>query len=368
MTTSTGALPPGIYPIDGSPDRMAYWNGNGSDERPLASVGLRVTVNLFDLLIVFILWFVLLMPVFIVDTSLSGSGESASGWATILAFGLAPFVAMVGYFTLMYRYVGRSFGLMLAGFYLVHIPTGSTKLPWFAAFVRAVVLFVGYAMCFTVVVWLLVTALSKTRQGPHDRLARTGVLKGAPPRPAITIPSGRSNPESAPSPSAPRPTASASPQVTAEPVVSSSGPAAVERGSAAAVPTIFISHATKDASTALGLSNALEAEGVHTWIASRDVAVGANYAAEIVRAVRSADYVLVVLSPAGIDSPHVRREVSIAIDAQIPVLPVSTDPTGEFMVDLPVDWTYWLSLAQVLRMSSEQKTAQEIARRILRPS
>ena len=347
---------------------MAYWNGKGSDERPLASVGMRVTVNLVDLLIVLVLWFVLLIPVVLIDTSLSESGESASGWGTFLALGAAPFVAMVGYFTLMYRYVGRSLGLMLAGFYLVHIPTGSTKLPWFAAFVRSVVLFVGYAMCFTVIVWLLVTALSKTRQGPHDRLARTGVLNGAPPRSAMTVPSGTAATASAPAPPAPPSTPSAAPHVPAEPVVSSSGPATVEHAGGASVPTIFISHATKDASIALGLSNALETEGVNTWIASRDVAVGANYAAEIVRAVRSADYVLVLLSPAGIDSPHVRREVSIAIDAKIPVLPVSTDLTGEFMVDLPVDWTYWLSLAQVLRMSSEQKTAQEIARRILRPS
>lgn len=365
MATSTGSLPPGIYPIDGSPDRMAYWNGTDSDERPLASVGIRVAVNLVDLLIVSVLWFVLLIPIVLLDSSISGNGGSASGLGTILAFVVAPFVAMVGYFALMYRYVGRSLGLMLAGLYLVHIPTGSTRLPWAAALVRAVVLYVAYVMCFTVIVWLLITALSKTRQGPHDRLARTGVLKGAPPRPAIAVSIGAAPPAPRAAPSAPPPTPPAPPMVPAEPVMSSPGPVTAHQ---AAVPTIFISHATKDASVAMGLSEALEAEGVHTWIASRDVAVGANYAAEIVRAVRAADYLLVLLSPAGIDSPHVRREVSIAIDAKIPVLPVSTDPTGEFMVDLPVDWTYWLSLAQILRMSSEQKTAQEIARRISRSS
>ena len=130
------------------------------------------------------------------------------------------------------------------------------------------------------------------------------------------------------------------------------------------VPLIFVSHASDDAELAGRLCSALESEGLRTWIASRDVSIGANYAAEIVRAVNSAQFLLVLLSPKGIESPHVRREVSIAIDRGVPVLPVSTDPTGEFMADLPVDWTYWLSLAQVFRMTDESTTAAEIARRI----
>ena len=58
------------------------------------------------------------------------------------------------------------------------------------------------------------------------------------------------------------------------------------------------------------------------------------------------------------------REVSIVIDRKVPVLPVSIDPTGELMANPPVDWQYWLNIAQVLRLTDEGSAAVEIARRV----
>ena len=258
--------------------------------------------------------------------------------------------AFLAYFVLSYRFGGRTLGMMICGIALVHLPTGSQRLTWGGALLRAVVLGAGFICGVTVLVWLVITAASRTKQGPHDLAARTGVLGRRPQ--ALSVPQ-----------------ASESVFPTVAVVADQSkapSPGAVETA-APVKDVIFISHATPDGDIARRLSDALEAEGLHTWLASRDVAVGANYAAEIVRAVSSAQYLLVILSPASIESPHVRREVSIAIDRKVQVLPVSTDPTGQFMAELPVDWTYWLSLAQVLRMSDEQATAREISKRIARP-
>jgi len=127
---------------------------------------------------------------------------------------------------------------------------------------------------------------------------------------------------------------------------------------------VFISHATEDRELTLRLADELESQEIETWLAFRDVQVGDNYAEEIVKALASADYMLVVLSEDAIQSPHVRREVTIAIDRGVPLLPVNMSPSEDFMWSLPVDWTYWLSLAQVLRHTDEVGTAQELARRI----
>lgn len=131
-------------------------------------------------------------------------------------------------------------------------------------------------------------------------------------------------------------------------------------------PKVFISHATVDRESTSVLARELEQQGIDTWLAFRDVQVGDNYAEEIVKAIGSADYILVVLSESAIESPHVRREVTIGIDRGVPLLPVNMSASEDFMWSLPVDWTYWLSLAQVLRHTDEASTAQELARRITR--
>lgn len=131
-------------------------------------------------------------------------------------------------------------------------------------------------------------------------------------------------------------------------------------------PKVFISHATVDRESTSILARELEQQGIDTWLAFRDVQVGDNYAEEIVKAIGSADYILVVLSESAIESPHVRREVTIGIDRGVPLLPVNMSASEDFMWSLPVDWTYWLSLAQVLRHTDEASTAQELARRMTR--
>lgn len=377
---------------------MGYWNGHEWESRTIAPVGTRIWTFLVDLFIISLIWFVLA-----VIAAIPGSGQesgSLSNAVGIVIIFLAPAVAFVGYFAIFYATSGSSLGMMLGKLSVVDISAGPQPLSWGKAFLRALVLLVGVYFLITALIWLVVTAGSRTRQGPHDLAAKTIVLRqgkvqrpmpatraAAPANTSVEIDTIRHEAQQPPVISADyietvsprdvatdRAGASVSPETVpdrhSEPEVEDEALAdplpanAVNPSADDAKPVIFISHATEDADTAIKLSDELESQGLHTWLASRDVGIGTNYAAEIVRAVSNAQYLLVLLSPASIESPHVRREVSIAIDRHVPVLPVSTDPTGEFMADLPVDWTYWLSLAQVFRMSDAASTAVEIARRV----
>lgn len=340
--------PAGMYPLSAESLDRGYWNGQSWDPRPLASVGMRIVAWLVDLLVVVAIWIVLTAIVAIIGAPGGGSLPNSIG---VLIVFILPAVSFIAYFTIFYATTGRTLGMLLSGMYLVEISSANDRLTWARALIRAAVLLVGAYFLVTAIIWLALTAGNKNRQGPQDLAAGSVVLR----KPKILA---------SPPPVIPSNTSQdASPELLPAPVAETA-----EQETLVEVkndqPVIFISHASEDAPIAAALGDELELQGFRTWRATRDVGIGTNYAAEIVRAVSNAQYLLVLLSPASIDSPHVRREVSIAIDRNVQILPVSTDPTGEFMTNLPVDWTYWLSLAQVFRMSDAASTAAEIARRM----
>jgi TolB-like protein len=106
---------------------------------------------------------------------------------------------------------------------------------------------------------------------------------------------------------------------------------------------VFISYASQDVAIADNIRAALEAAGILCWIAPRDVRAGQSYAAAIVEAINSCRMLLLVLSQAAIDSPHVLREVERASSKRRPVLPVRIDDAR-----LPPDLEYFLSANQWL--------------------
>lgn len=349
--------PAGIYPLEGDSAVMRYWNGRVWDLRPIASVGTRAWAFILDLVMVSLIWLVVLVILALIGGA--GQSQPLPDALGILIVFVAPVVAFTAYFAVFFATTGRTLGMLLGSLYLINLADGTQRLSWGRALLRALVLLVGVYFVFTAIIWFVVTAASKWRQGPHDLAAKTVVLRQTKTR-KVKVPATPFIEGSSPIVDS---GAVATSGVTITNLVESLPPdekaTVSDQG-----PVIFISHATEDAVIASTLSDELESQGIGTWLASRDVGIGTNYAAEIVRAVNNAQYLLVILSPASIESPHVRREVSIAIDRHVPVLPVSTDPTGEFMANLPVDWTYWLSLAQVFRMSDAASTAAEIARRV----
>jgi|HubBroStandDraft_4_1064222.scaffolds.fasta_scaffold04154_4 hypothetical protein len=85
---------------------------------------------------------------------------------------------------------------------------------------------------------------------------------------------------------------------------------------------IFVSYSQADHGTALALVSYLEAQGIGCWVAPRDVAPAADWAAEILTAIAAARVMVLVFSASANSSPQVRREVERAVHREVAVLPV----------------------------------------------
>jgi tetratricopeptide (TPR) repeat protein len=111
--------------------------------------------------------------------------------------------------------------------------------------------------------------------------------------------------------------------------------------------SFFISFASHDHSIAAELVARLQERQFLTFFAPRDIAAGENFALRIVQGIVECDTIVVLLSAPAICSPHVRREVSLAIDERRQLIPV-TLPGTRFPEDFTTEWSYWLSAVQVL--------------------
>lgn len=83
---------------------------------------------------------------------------------------------------------------------------------------------------------------------------------------------------------------------------------------------VFISHSSNEANIAGELCEVLENSGNSCFVAPRDIRLGHEYAEEIVNGIDRADAMLLLLSKAANQSPHVLREVERAVTKSIPVL------------------------------------------------
>ena len=84
---------------------------------------------------------------------------------------------------------------------------------------------------------------------------------------------------------------------------------------------VFISYSQPDYDCALELVARIEREGIDCWIAPRDIAPSADWAAEIIDAITSSRVMILVFSASSNDSPQVRREVERAVHKQVSILP-----------------------------------------------
>jgi len=83
---------------------------------------------------------------------------------------------------------------------------------------------------------------------------------------------------------------------------------------------VFVSYSSDDEGIAGAVCSALEAEGIHCWMAARDVQGGRPYSGQITQAIREARVVLLVLSKASNRSKQVLSEVERAVHCQCHVL------------------------------------------------
>lgn len=83
---------------------------------------------------------------------------------------------------------------------------------------------------------------------------------------------------------------------------------------------VFISYSQPDHDCAFAVVARLEEQGVDCWVAPRDIAPSADWAAEIMDAISSARVMLLVYSANSNLSPQVRREVERAVHKQLSIL------------------------------------------------
>lgn len=83
---------------------------------------------------------------------------------------------------------------------------------------------------------------------------------------------------------------------------------------------VFISFSSKQTEEAERICNMLESHGLSCFISTRDLTPGEEYAAQLVQNLDQVSVVVLLLSAASNDSPHVLREVEYAVSHHIPIL------------------------------------------------
>ena len=84
---------------------------------------------------------------------------------------------------------------------------------------------------------------------------------------------------------------------------------------------VFISYSSKDKTVANAVCATVENRKVRCWIAPRDVPPGMNYGAAIVSAIGTSRVFVLLLSEGSNASGQVIRELELAVDNGIPIIP-----------------------------------------------
>jgi len=84
----------------------------------------------------------------------------------------------------------------------------------------------------------------------------------------------------------------------------------------------FLSYAREDSAFALRLAADLRAAGANVWLDQLDIRPGRQWDREVEQALARCSEMLVILSPAGVDSSNVMDEVAFALEERKTVIPV----------------------------------------------
>jgi hypothetical protein len=100
---------------------------------------------------------------------------------------------------------------------------------------------------------------------------------------------------------------------------------------------IFVCYSSKDEPQARSLLQHLEAHGFKCWISSRDVRPGHNYQDSIVQAIETSSAIVFLFSDFSNKTDEVKKELSLASNFEIPVIPLrltTTKPNGALLYEL----------------------------------
>lgn len=84
----------------------------------------------------------------------------------------------------------------------------------------------------------------------------------------------------------------------------------------------FISHSSKDKTIADAVCGTLEGKNIRCWIAPRDVPPGTHYGAALDKAIENSKIFILLISKGSNNSAQVIRELEIAADNGIPIIPI----------------------------------------------
>lgn len=105
----------------------------------------------------------------------------------------------------------------------------------------------------------------------------------------------------------------------------------------------FISYSSDNQQEAEALRVYFAEQGIACWMAPYDIPAGSSYAAEIVDAIKHSGCLVLLLTSASQGSQHVRRELEIAVSAQIPIIPMQLED-----INLSSEFQYYLGTQQIV--------------------
>ena len=89
---------------------------------------------------------------------------------------------------------------------------------------------------------------------------------------------------------------------------------------------VFLSYARADVEFVLHLGTDLRVAGANLWVDQLDIPKGVIWDQGVERALQTSSHILVVLSPASVNSHNVMDEVSFALEERKTVVPVLFQP------------------------------------------
>jgi hypothetical protein len=129
---------------------------------------------------------------------------------------------------------------------------------------------------------------------------------------------------------------------------------------------LFISYSSEDKVIADALCSALEVAKIRCWIAPRDILPGQEWAAAIVNAVAGSRVMVLIFSSNSKDSKHVKKELALAINSKVIVIPLKIDDIPfEGPMEYYLSDTHWLDAMNPPTEKEIQKLV-ETARVIIR--
>ena len=83
------------------------------------------------------------------------------------------------------------------------------------------------------------------------------------------------------------------------------------------MPSVFLSHSSKDKFFARKIAETLSSYGVTVWIDEAEIKIGDSFLDKISKAIDAVDYVAVLLSHNSVQSKWVQKELQIAMTKEI---------------------------------------------------